>query len=70
MGVVPLLVGGWIHPYGDINPYTLMARLGPRDLAHYKTTRSLIHLLGVLRKETRHGDQARSWSVRIEIDIE
>jgi len=43
-----------------INPYTLMARLRPRDLAHYKTIHSLIHLLGVLRKETRRGDQARS----------
>ena len=46
--------------YGGINPYTLMTRVGPRDLAHYKATRSLIRLLEILRKETRCGGQARS----------
>jgi len=58
-----------VYNGGGINPYTLTARLGPRDLAHYKMIRSLIHLLGVLHKETRRGDQARSWSVRIGIDM-
>jgi len=38
---------------GGINPYTLTARLGLGDLAHYETTYGLIHLLGVSRKETR-----------------
>ena len=46
-----------------------MARLGLGDLAHYKTTHGLIYLLGVSRKETGRGDQVRSWSVRIGIDI-
>ena len=42
---------------GGINPYTLTARLGPGDLAHYETPRGLIQLLGVSRKETRSEDQ-------------
>ena len=52
-----------------INTYTLMARLGPGGLAHHETVRGLIQLLRVSPKETRRGDQARFWSVRIEIDI-
>jgi len=55
--------------YAGINPYTLTARLEPGDLAHYEITRGLIHIPEVSRKETRHGDQAGSWSVRIGIDI-
>ena len=54
---------------GGINPYTFTARLGPGDLAHYETTCGLIYLLGVSHKETWRGDQERSWSVRIWIDI-
>ena len=54
---------------GGINPYTSTARFGPGDLAHYETTRGLIYLPGVARKETRRGDQARSWSVGIGIDV-
>jgi len=64
-------VGGWsqkcfvfdrvyftrIGSYGGINPYTLMARLGLGDLAHYETARGLIQLPGVSHKETRRGDQ-------------
>ena len=44
---------------GGINPYTITARLGPGGLAHHETVRGLIQLLGVSRKETRHGDQVR-----------
>jgi len=43
---------------GGINTYTLTARLGPGDLAHYEIARSLIQLPGVSCKETRRGDQA------------
>ena len=32
---------------GGINPYTLMTRVGLGELAHYKTARGLIQLLGV-----------------------
>ena len=32
---------------GGINPYTLMARLRPGDLAHHETDQGLIQLLGV-----------------------
>ena len=59
---VPMTVGG-------INPYTLTTRLGSGGLAHHDTVRGLIQLLGVSPKETRRGDQARFWSVRIGIDI-
>jgi len=41
-----------------INLYTLTARLGPGDLAHYEIARSMIQLPGVSCKETRRGDQA------------
>jgi len=44
---------------GGINPYTLTVRLGLGGLAHHETVRSLIQLLGVSRKETRRGDQAK-----------
>jgi len=54
---------------GGINPYTLTARLGPGDLAHYEIARSLMQLRGVSRKETRRGDQAGFYLVRIGIDI-
>jgi len=54
---------------GGINPYTLTARLGLGDLAHYETVRGLFQLFGVSRKEIRRGDQAGFWSVRIGIDI-
>jgi len=43
---------------GGINPYTLTARLGPGDLAHHKTVRGLLQLLGDSHEETRRGDQA------------
>jgi len=43
--------------YGGINPYNLMARLGPGDLAHHEIVQGLIQLLGVSCKETRRGDQ-------------
>ena len=54
---------------GGINPYTHTARLGSGDLAHHETVQGLIQLLGVSHKETRCGDQAGLWSVRIGIDI-
>jgi hypothetical protein len=55
---------------GGINPYTLRARLGPEGLAHQKIARGPVDLLGVhAKKESKLGDQARSWSVRIGILI-
>jgi len=37
---------------GGTNPYTITARLGLGDLAHYETVRGLIQLLGVSRKDS------------------
>ena len=55
---------------GGINPYTLKARIGLKGLAHYKIICSLIDLLRVPCKEGTRGDQTKSLSVRIGIDIQ